>query len=172
MKRIMLLFWIILLLIICIAFADCDRVIIVNFNYDNQLITYKGQAAKCGFYPDRRLQPSSGYRAEMVGEEGVQYSFRFDIPLKLYVDASDPSTKELSGGIILLNQTDFALIFPYLDAKEIVIYNPRGYEVERVPLEAELFAKEKGAYWIILFFILLALAIYLVFRHYRPAKTL
>ena len=124
--KLSILLLLILIMPIVIAEAECSKVVITNFNYDNGIITYKGKVIKCGYAPDRKIQPIGGYTAEIlsIGNQPL-YSFKFQIPLKFNFDLSDPITKSLSGGMLILNETDFALIFPYYDnAKSIIIYNP------------------------------------------------
>jgi hypothetical protein len=163
---------ILLLLTVPLVFAECDKVFVVNFNYDNGAISYKEKIMKCGYAPDRLIQPSDGYIAEMVSfDDKVLYSFRFDIPIKVNIDSSKDG--ELSGGIILLNETDFALVFPYYDnVKSIVVYNPRNYEIVRVSLEDELLTQRQSLYWIFAVVGLLLTAGYMIFRHFKPAKDL
>ncbi|MBI2139687.1 hypothetical protein HYU14_02085 [Candidatus Woesearchaeota archaeon] len=146
-----------------------SSVLIVNFNYDNGLISYKDRIIKCGFSPDYALQPEEGYRAELISVNNeVLYSFTFEIPLKVNVDLGDPVFKTLSGGMIILNRTDFALTFPGFDnAKSAVIYNPRKYKVLEVPLIEEQFIGKKGNWMWLLALILLLIIAYAAYRHYR-----
>ena len=140
----------ILLIIILItpfvfAEVECSKVLIVKFNYDNGLIAYKDKVIKCGYAPDRKIQPEYGYKAEILSVNNEPlYSFKFEIPLNLYLDISDPLVKSLSGGLLILNETDFALIFPYYDtAKSMVIYNEREYNILIVPLTEEIIFNRK-----------------------------
>ncbi|MBU0628691.1 MAG: hypothetical protein KKC75_05845 [Nanoarchaeota archaeon] len=166
--------FLILLLIIPAVFAEveCSKVWVVNFAYDNGLITPKEKELKCGYAPDRTIQPDEGYTAEIVSmDDETLYSFNFQIPLKFNFDLSDPLLKGLSGGMLILNETDFALIFPYYDqAKNIVIYNPRKYKVANVPLVEEQFIQKKSFWWLL--FLILALLIigYIGYRYYKKRK--
>ena len=161
----------ILAVLMPMAFADvgCGKAYVVNFEYDNGIIGYKDKVLKCGYAPDRVIQPEEGYTAEIISvDDKPLYSFKFQIPLKVNVDLSDPLLKRLSGGIIVLNETDFALIFPYYDeAKSIEIYNPRMYAVLTVPLTEEKFV-QKSSFWRIWILILaLIAASYMIYKHYR-----
>src|SRR3989339_408423 len=153
--------------------VECSRVYVANFNYDGGIITYKDKVMKCGYFPDRKLQPDEGYEAQIISmNDEVLYSFRFEVPLKVNIDLSDPIVKSLSGGILILNETDFALIFPYYDkARSIVIYNPRQYRVLEVPLIEEQFAQGRSFWWILILTLLLIIG-YVAYRHYRNKKRL
>ena len=167
--RLLLLIFIFLMPVVS-AELESSKVFVVNFNYDNGLVTYKDKVIKSGYFPDRKIQPEEGYRAEVISIDNIPlYSFRFNIPLKLNVDVSNPVTKNLSGGIVMLNETDFALIFPYYDeAKSIVVYNPREYQVLTVPLiEEQFFMEEKSFWWVLLLVVVALIAIYAIYKHYK-----
>ncbi|MBW2974936.1 hypothetical protein KY366_04425 [Candidatus Woesearchaeota archaeon] len=162
-----------LMLILLVPFAtakvECNKVVVVKFNYDNGVITYMDRVIKCGYAPDRIIQPEEGYTAQVISTENeeVLYSFRFEVPLEINIDLSDPLVKSLSGGMMILNETDFALIFPYYDkAKYIVVYNPRDYEVLKVPLIEEQFIQDRSFWWVIILALLLilGLAVYNIYR--------
>lgn len=161
-----------LVFILLMPIVAAGRVFVVKFNYDDGLITYKDKVIKYGYAPDRRIQPLEGYRAEMVSiDDNVLYSFKFDIPLRLNVDLSD-SEKALSGGMLILNETDFALVFPYYDrAKSIVIYNPRGYDVLIIPLIEEQFMQQKSSLWFLVLIVLLLIVGYMIYKHYRNKQS-
>lgn len=171
-----------LLLILAAPFVmaevECSKVFVVKFNYDNGLITYKDKVIKCGYAPDMKLQPREGYKAEMISTENkVLYSFKFEIPLKINFDMSDPIVKSLSGGMLILNETDFALIFPYYDkAKSIIIYNAREYKVATIPLIEEQFIQKRSFWWVLALVVLLLITGYIIHRYYtnkhRPTKNL
>lgn len=154
---------------IVIAEVECSKAIVVKFNYDSGLITYKDKMIKCGYAPDRKIQPEEGYRAEIISIDNKPlYSFKFDIPTKINFDLSDPIVKTISGGMLILNETDFALIFPYYDkAKSIIIYNPRDYEIVKIPLIEEQFIQERSFWWVLMLVILLLVASYLIYAHYK-----
>ncbi len=177
MKKILLLTIIIFLVIPTIQISaeiDCSKVFVVKFNYDNGIISYKDKIIKCGYSPDRKLQPLDGYRAEIISIKNKPlYSFKFDIPLTTNFDMSDPLIKSLSGGMVVLNETDFALIFPYYDnAKSIRIYNPREYEVATIPLIEEQFMQKRSTLWFLIIILLLLIAAYMIYKHYRKPAPL
>lgn len=154
---------------IVLAEVECNKVFVVKFNYDNGLITYGDKVIKCGYAPDRKLQPEEGYTAEIISEDNQPlYSFKFEIPLRINFDLSDPIVKSLSGGMLILNETDFALIFPYYDkAKSILIYNPRGYKIVTTPLIEEQFVQQRSLWWVLVLITLLLIAGYKIYTHYR-----
>lgn len=170
MKILLLLF--ILTIPIVIADVECSKVFVVKFNYDNGLITYRDKVIKCGYAPDRRIQPKEGYKVEVISiDNKVLHSFKFEIPLEINFDLSDPIVKSLSGGMLILNETDFALIFPYYDkAKSIIIYNPRDYEIVKIPLIEEQFIQKKSFLWLFILIILILTASYIIYKYYKPKQ--
>src|SRR3989338_10944484 len=82
-----------------VALSECNNIYVVKFNYDNGAITYKDKAIKCGYAPDMKIQPAEGYILRILSiDNSTLHSFRFDIPLKMNVDLSDPLLKNLYGG--------------------------------------------------------------------------
>ncbi len=166
MKKILLLL-LIIAMPIAAANIECGDVFVVNFHYDNGVITYKDKVIKCGYAPDRKIQPDGCYTAELISlDDESLYSFNFCVPLNVNVDSSDSG--ELSGGMIVLNETDFALIFPYYDqTKSIIIYNSRRYKVAEIPLTEEQFIQQRSWLWIWLLILLFLIAGYMAYRHHR-----
>ena len=108
------------------VYAETNRVLILNVHYDNGVLKIKDKIIKDGFYPDRKLKPINEYTAEIIsiGEERL-YSTDFEVPIKVYTDSFENG--RVRGGIIILNETDFALVLPYFDdAKYINIYDKQG----------------------------------------------
>tara|TARA_B100001971_G_C18264174_1_gene590152 strand:- start:2205 stop:2759 length:555 start_codon:yes stop_codon:yes gene_type:complete len=100
-----------------------EKVFLLGLKYDNGIIKLNEMITKIGYAPDRKLQPDEGFRTEIIsfGEE-VLYSFRFNVPLKINTDVID--NNKVSGNVIVLNETDFALLVPYFEeTKEINIYD-------------------------------------------------
>lgn len=173
MKTKLLLLIILLLIPAVIAEIECSKVYVVKFNYNNGLITYKDKVIKCGYAPDNKIQPEEGYRADIISEDNnLLYSFKFEIPLRISFDLTDPVLKTMSGGMLILNETDFALVFPYYDnAGNIIIYNPREYKILSVPLAEEHFVQAKPL-WLFLILLLLMLAVlFLIHIHNRHRKN-
>ncbi len=108
--------------------SEESMVYVVNLNYKEGAINFKEITFKTGYYPDNKLA-SGDYRIEVVSNDNtVLYSFNFDVPLKIYTDVIEKG--EISGNVILLNETDFAVIVPYFEnAKEIAIYKMNAKEV-------------------------------------------
>jgi hypothetical protein len=171
MKLLLLLF--VLLVPAVLAEVECSNVFVVKFNYDNGIVNYGDRVIKCGYAPDRKVQPIEGYTAEMISvNDDILYSFKFNIPLKLNIDLSDPIMKSLSGGMVILNETDFALIFPYYDdAKSIVIYNPRQYDVLEIPLMEEQFIQEKTSLWFLVLMVVVLVVAYLIYKKNKTTKN-
>jgi cell division protein FtsL len=168
----LLLLLLILVLPIVIAEVKCSEIFVVNFNYDNGVITPLDKLTKCGFAPDRKLQPADGYKAEVLSVDNkMLHSFKFKIPLDVNFDLSTPIAKTISGGIVILNTTDFALIFPYYDdAKSIIIYDSQDKNVATIPLIEEQFIQKKSVWWVLLLVVLVLIAVYLIYTHFRKPK--
>lgn len=142
--------------------AAQQKVIIFQLDYDNGNITYLNNTVKYGFYPDRRYQSEYGYKAEMLSDKSeVLYSFKFDIPNKIFVDGTN-ERGELSGGKIVMNETKFALTVPYFErAKEMRIYSPDNRLITNIPLKM----KSSLALYSIIFLIIAGLMIgFFIFR--------
>ncbi|TKJ17195.1 hypothetical protein CEE44_01515 [Candidatus Woesearchaeota archaeon B3_Woes] len=118
-----------IMFLVLISSVYADKVSIFNFNYNNGEIILKEQLIKEGYYPDRNIQVKEGYNCRLVDKNNNNiYSFRFELPMKLYTDVID--NHKLVGAVIILNETDFSFITPYfLESSNIVCSNPRGYEI-------------------------------------------
>src|SRR3972149_3312328 len=119
----------ILLFILLASFVYADKVIIFNFNYDNDQITLKEQFVKEGYYPDRKVESIGEYNCNLLDKDGKSvYSFNFEIPPKVFTDVSEDGSTV--GNVVILSQTDFSFTVPYLDdSVKITCSNPRGYEI-------------------------------------------
>jgi hypothetical protein len=159
---------IILLLLILpkIVSAAPARVQVLNLEYEKDKLSVIDQVVKLGYYPDRKVQPDNGFRATIFSEdEAILYDFKFKIPNKIFVDVTDSVKDELSGGIIELNKTQFALIVPYFsNAKEIRFYNEKNNQILSIDLSEEKLASKKRVKWLIaggLFVFIAAIFLYL-----------
>lgn len=121
-----------------ISIAQAGKVYIINFLYDDGKLDFKNKIIKDGYSPDKKIQEGD-YRADIIAADGrTLYTFNFDIPSFIYVDVSNSTTGELSGGVVALNKTNFALAMPYFDdAEEVNIYNPRNFRIITVDVEEE-----------------------------------
>ncbi|MCK4521354.1 MAG: hypothetical protein KAU20_02185 [Nanoarchaeota archaeon] len=130
---------------VLISSVYAEQVYIVNFNYDNGLIMIKDKIVKQGYYPDRKLQPEEGYKCSIMDHNKNElYSFIFDLPIKIYTDGFDNLTDKVTGGVIRLNQTDFAFIIPYFEeAGMIKCYNTGGYEIVSEEMNRVMMGPEK-----------------------------
>ena len=167
MKR--LVYLIMFFILINSVFAD--KVSIFNFNYDNGKITLKEQLIKEGYYPDRKIQVDEGYSCKLVDKNNNNlYSFRFELPMKLYTDVID--NNRIVGNIIILNETDFSFIIPYIpESKSIVCSNPRGYEVLKEEVIHITMSYKKSNPWL-WFFVMLVLILLIVIIYKQKRKKL
>ena len=174
MKKVIL---VMLLMVLPIVIAlESTKVYIIDLSYKDGKLVINDKIVKYGYAPDYKLQPLEGYRAEIVSvDESILYFFKFEIPLKEYVDVSD-NESVIAGGLIKLSETDFALILPYYDnAKEIVFYDEANNKAASVDVKEEKKEEKKEEektniwIWALEFFILLVLIVLFV-RHKMREK--
>lgn len=146
-----LIYMLILLILAQTVYALPTRIQILSLEYENNRLSLTDQVTKLGYYPDRRIQPDSGFTAQIISEnDEILYNFKFKVPNKVFVDVTDPIKNELSGGVVLLNKTKFALIVPYFkEAKEIRFYNEKNNEVLSIDVSEEQPASKKGIIWLL-----------------------
>jgi hypothetical protein len=155
-----LIYMLILLILAQTVYALPTRIQILNLEYENNRLSLTDQITKLGYYPDRKIQPDSGFTCQIISEtDDILYNFKFAIPDKIFVDVTDPIKDELSGGIVKLNKTSFALIVPYFkEAKEIRFYNEKNNEVLSIDVSEEQLASKKGIIWLLVGALLVLIA--------------
>jgi hypothetical protein len=158
------------LLLAQVAYAD--EIIVVNMHYEKGKVSVTDKTEKYGYYPDRKIQPDSGHRAEIVSaDDEVLYDFTFEVPLEHYTDMQMEG--QLQGGLVIVDSVDFALILPSLpNAKKINFYDEKEEKILTVDL-----ADEKPIYKNPIFIgstvlIIIILFIILRRRKYAPAKVI
>jgi hypothetical protein len=106
--------------------AALQQVMVLDLTYERGNITMENSTVKHGFYPDRRIQPESGYTLALFSEGEVLYSFTFKDPAHEIREGTDEHG-DLSGGLIIHEHVRFSLIVPYYEEMDrIVIYSPSG----------------------------------------------
>jgi len=114
-----------MVLMIPLLFAPAygwEDIAILDLHYENGQLFLQEALYLRGFYPDRNIQPSEGYRLAVLDGDEEVYSFVFRIPDYSYVDVS--SNSELTGGIVKLDKVDFSLTVPFPEgADNVVIYD-------------------------------------------------
>jgi len=150
MKKIVFLF----MFIVLSSFVWADQVYLFNFNYDNGVIILKDQIIKEGYYPDRLIPVEEGYNCKLLGLNGrPEYSFDFELPNNIFVDSVE--NEILTGGVIILNETDFSFVAPYLSSvNEIECYNSKGYEILKEDLIKVSLSPDSSKNFIWIFFVL------------------
>lgn len=165
--------WLILVLILLvnIVLAVENKVFIVDLNYKEGEIKINDIMTKDGYYPDRKLYPETGYTLELISEDNtVLYSFKFQVPLKIYTDVIDENG-ETKGGIIVLNETDFALIFPYYgNAKYVKIYDISNKEILSTYVAPALGGRTTFKW--IFGFIIIIIVLFFFFKQKKPKRKL
>jgi hypothetical protein len=150
MKKILLFF----MFIILSSFVCAEQVYLFNFNYNGGVITLKDQIIKEGYYPDRLIPVEEGYNCKLLGLNGrPEYSFDFELPNNVFVDSIENDI--LSGGVIVLNETDFSFLAPYLSSvNELKCYNPGGYEILKEELVKVSLSPSSSKSFIWVYFVL------------------
>lgn len=144
-----------------LVYAMPSRIQIFDLLYGDNKLSVTDKVTKLGYYPDRKLQPESGFNCTIISDDDeTLYSFMFEIPDKIYVDVTDPLKNGLSGGVVERDPVEFALILPYYsEAKGVVFYDEKGNEALSVDVSTEKFWIGKKSSWIWVIFLLLLLAV-------------
>ncbi|NQV09519.1 hypothetical protein HQ529_06750, partial [Candidatus Woesearchaeota archaeon] len=123
MKKILFIMLVVLFSTLSYA-EETDLVRVMKLYYKDGDVDIIDSILKLGYSPDRNIQPENGYRLEIIAlTDETLYEFIFEPPTKIFTDVSD-DYGNLSGGIILLDETYFALIIPnFENEKKIKIYN-------------------------------------------------
>jgi hypothetical protein len=131
-------YMIIALLIITAVYAD-NMIMVLDFNYDHGKISLADKIIKPGYVPDRKLTSTQGYKfIEISNDDEILYSFTFEIPNKIFTDATTEHG-EIKGNLIILNETSFALVVPYYDnIKEIKIIDEQQKEISSAMIAPKL----------------------------------
>jgi len=101
-----------------------NTIIMLELNYNSGSFSLLNVYKKHGFAPDRRVQPESGHKVQVISEtQRILYAFTFAVPNILMWDYPDGDI--LTGGSIELDETNFTLIIPYVEnAVQIDLYYP------------------------------------------------
>ncbi len=151
-------FKLLFLLLVCSFFVVASDVVLVSLHYEDGKLSLNNKYNLFGYYPDRKIQEGEYYLAVVSSKNAKIYSFRFDVPNRIYVDSSSKG-----GDVIVLNKVDFGLLVPYFEeAKEIVIYK----ENEEL-LTIENPKPERNYFWLGLVLILIILIIFIFWMFNR-----
>lgn len=144
-----------------------DKILIIDLYYNQGKLDIMAVQHDYGYYPDRLVQPSSGYRLSMIGDSEV-YSFIFPDPRIIFTDVSD-KYNNLKGGILILNETSFSLIVPDIkEAKQIIITDQNDEKVTSLDIKSEEVIS-KPPYNVIIT-ILLFISLSILFIAYKKKK--
>ncbi len=149
------------ILLLSIVIAQ-NEVFIVDLNYEDGELTVKEVMTKTGYYPDRKIHKGEDYTLDLVSEDEVLYSFKFEVPLRIQTDVINEDG-EIEGGVIVLDKSNFALVLPYYDkAKEIKIYDNKNKEVVSKSVVPALGERTTLKY--VFGFIIIFIVLYFFFR--------
>jgi len=148
--------------LVLVGSVFADNVVIFNFNYDNGKLILKDQLIKEGYSPDKKIEVTGDYSCSIVDIQDQNiYSFNFDLPPKLFTDVLQSNTTV--GGVITLSKTDFSVISPYSEnAKQIVCYNPRGYEILRENVQKISLGPEQTNNWVWIYVIVALIGLIII----------
>jgi len=157
MKKILLL----LIFIILTSSVYAEKVYLFNFNYDKGIITLKEQIIKEGYYPDRKII-KEGYSCALLNDKDDKiYSFKFELPTKLYTDVVE--NNKTKGNVVILDKTDFSFIMPYiLGSENLACYNERGYEILRENIIHTTLSPENNKYMIYVYIFLILMLLFFI----------
>jgi len=140
------------ILMCTIALGASGQIMILSLRYDNGEITFLNSTTKYGFFPDRKI-PVDGYNLEILDSGKILYSFDFEAPNEMYVEGGD-ETGELSGGLVVLDEVEFALIVPYYSEADVIkIYSPEQKLVSSIDIKESSF----NWFWLVIPLVLLLL---------------
>jgi len=164
------LFLYVIILILIINFVIAQKVIILNFDYDNGKISFIDKTIKTGYFPDRKITPSKGYKlVEISDKYEVLYSFNFEVPRIIFTDIST-EYGEIKGNMIVLNETSFSLVVPYFEnLKEIKILDENQDELTTVNFAPKLSPSRYNLLAIILFIIGIIFVVFSI-KHYHKHR--
>jgi len=157
---------VLLLIIILLASSvSAQMVTVLKLHYDNGDITLLNKTVKFGYHPDRRYQPDSGYKIQLVSKQNeVLDEFYFKPPNVLFVDGT--INGELSGGMIILSDEEFALTLPHFETtKTIKIYSPDEKLINEYDIEED--TTQLRYFYVGFIVIAVILAIFLIIRRYK-----
>jgi hypothetical protein len=106
---------------------------ILGFHYEEKggekSLSLTDSFTKLGYYPDYKLQPESGFTLKILdGSDAELFSVKFISPARIYYH--EYHEDEITGGLLILNETDFAMTIPVLqNESKIVILDESGKNV-------------------------------------------
>ena len=158
--------------IVCLNFviASPSTIRILGFNYEqiegkpSMVIT--SDTTKLGYYPDYYFQPEKGYNLQIQDELSQElFSLKFKSPDLIFYDEFKDTN--ITGGLVLINQTDFALTLPtFQNEDKIVILDEDNSEVLSyvLPKEKQEQTTNYLQYWKWVFLICALTIIFLLAR--------
>jgi len=116
-----------------IVFATPSTVRVINFHYENingkEIVAVTNSGTVLGYYPDYNFQPDHGYMLKIVdNSNNALFSVKMPPPSEIYVH--EYNGKNITGGLVILNQTDFSMVLPtFQNESKIVILNSNNQNV-------------------------------------------
>lgn len=133
-----------------------QKIFIVDMDYNQNIMQIIGTQSTFGYFPDRKVQPDSGFKFLLKGDK-ESYSFVFPDPSIIHTDASDEN-QTISGGIVKLNKTRFSLVVPNLpDTDTIIILDKNNQELAKYKIKREKEEKVTNEKFIDIYYISLIL---------------
>lgn len=103
--------------------SQTNKIYVIDLNYEKGNINLINVSVKTGYAPDRRVQPESGHKLEVISfRNEVLQSFKFEVPNTIY--PPPPLEGEEPTGPVYLERVNFTLIVLFFgNGKEIHIYD-------------------------------------------------
>ena len=144
--------------------ANISKVFVLDLTYSKGDIIINEYITKYGYYPDRKFQPDDGYAVEVISDDNqILYFSKFYVPNRFFIDSTLNDTN-LTGGVMELDKTNFAMVLPYYsNAKSVYFFNNENESLAslRVVNEENGVGKQLRNYSIILaVVIMLTMGIY------------
>lgn len=162
-----------------VVFATPSTVRVINFHYENingeETVTVTNSGTVLGYYPDYNFQPNNGYTLKILdNSNNALFSVKMLPPSEIYVHEYDG--KNISGGLVILNQTDFSMTLPtFQNESKIVILNSNNQNVMDYAIpeqKTQETGKTSVPFGIIIAFVLILLVFVLAGRLRKKKKEI
>ncbi|MBS3109175.1 hypothetical protein J4227_01445 [Candidatus Woesearchaeota archaeon] len=155
--------------------ARPETVRIMTFHYQSASdagasLVLSSQTTRLGYYPDYRIQPKQGYSLKILGQNDNElFGIKFISPAKIYLH--EYNEDEISGGLTILTENDFALTLPtYPDEEKVVILNEEGLQIYSYDVPAKENGQKVARYAVWVLLIAVIFLIFLAARRIRKLK--
>ncbi len=143
---------------------------IIGFHYNggngNPALSVTKTETLLGYSPDYNFQPEIGYKLKILDAAGTPlFGVKFDPPYEIFTDSINGTN--LTGGIVVLNQTDFSMTLPtFPNESRIVMLDENNrsvldYKIDEGSADSAATTANSGS--AIPFELIIAIALVLIF---------